>query len=73
MNARLREIADKAREYAMTKDYSGYEPRGFYEHYTEKLAQLALQECILLLEFHGFADAVGYVKYMATDEFGAKE
>lgn len=68
MKTRLQELADAAREHAMAKDYSGYEPQGFYQHYTEKLAQLVLQECVLLLEFHGLDDAVGYVKWMAGNE-----
>jgi len=37
----LNELVDEARKYAYnaTKDYSGDEPIGFMDYYTEKLAE----------------------------------
>ena len=39
----------------------------------EKFAELIVKECITTLEFHGYDDAVPYVKWMATNKLGVKE
>jgi hypothetical protein len=36
----------------------------------EKFAELIVGECINTLEFHGFDDAIPYVKWMATNKLG---
>jgi len=38
----------------------------------EKFAELIVRECINILEFHGFEDAVPYIKWMATNKLGVK-
>ena len=38
-----------------------------------KFAELIVRECINTLEFHGFEDAVPYIKWMATNKLGVKE
>ena len=38
----------------------------------EKFAQLIVQECVTNLEFHGFEDAVPYIKWMAANKLGVK-
>ena len=39
----------------------------------ERFAELIVGECINTLEFHGFDDAVPYIKWMATNNLGVKE
>ena len=39
----------------------------------QKFAELIVKECINTLEFHGFDDAVPYVKWMATNKLGVEE
>lgn len=42
---------------------------------TEEIAQIArrtVEECINTLEFHGFDDAVPYIKWMATNKLGVE-
>jgi len=36
----------------------------------EKFAELIVQECVNTLEFHGFDEAVPYIKWMATNKLG---
>ena len=38
-----------------------------------KFAELIVRECINTLEFHGFDDAVPYIKWMATNKLGVEE
>ena len=38
----------------------------------EKFAELIIKECVTTLEFHGYDDAVPYVKWMATNKLGVK-
>jgi hypothetical protein len=35
-------------------------------------AELIVQECVTNLEFHGFEDAVPYIKWMAANKLGVK-
>ena len=39
----------------------------------ESFAELIVRECINTLEFHGFDDAVPYIKWMATNKLGVEE
>lgn len=38
----------------------------------EKFAEAIVKECINTLQFHGFDDAVPYIQWMATNNFGVK-
>ena len=40
------------------------------ENKFEKFAELIVQECIKTLEFHGFDDAIPYVKWMVNHKLG---
>ena len=39
----------------------------------EKLIELIIKDCVDTLEFHGFEDAVPYIKWMATNKLGVEE
>ena len=39
----------------------------------EKFAELIVRECVNTLEFHGFDEAVPYIKWMATNKLGVEE
>jgi len=39
----------------------------------EKFAELIVRKCVSTLEFHGFEDAVPYIKWMATNKLGVEE
>ena len=47
MNALLKELVDESWKYAYqsTRGYSGDEPIGFMDYYTEKLAELIVLRC----------------------------
>lgn len=38
----------------------------------QNFAELIVQECVNTLEFHGFDDAVPYIKWMATNKLGVE-
>ena len=42
------------------------------KEFLEKFAELIVRECVSTLEFHGFEDAVPYIKWMATNKLGVK-
>jgi hypothetical protein len=66
MNERIKELARQAgMEYHSEHQYDAFDE--------EKFAELIVRECINTLEFHGFDDAVPYVKWMATNKLGVKE
>jgi hypothetical protein len=80
MSERIRELALEAGLY--------YHPHGtccmdemFPFHFNPaeadkaygKFAELIVLECINTLEFHGFEDAIPYVKWMATNKLGVEE
>jgi hypothetical protein len=75
MNERIRELNLQAMSIVM----NGSDPDGDVERmyipseFTKKFAELIVRECINTLEFHGFDDAVPYVKWMATNKLGVKE
>ena len=66
MNERILELADKAIE-----DMPG--AWNIPDEFCKKFAELSVGECINTLEFHGFDDAVPYIKWMATNNLGVKE
>lgn len=49
MNKRIKELVEQAKAYATdsTKDYTGDEPIGFMDYYTEKFAELIVRECLV--------------------------
>ena len=67
MNERLRELAEQA---GYTKDMFGVGHWDMPE--CKKFAELIVQECVINLEFHGFEDAVPYIKWMAANKLGVK-
>ena len=71
MNLQTEALAKQAAEYAIefaTQDQALYIPK-----LMEKFTELIVRECINNLEFHGFEDAVPYIKWMATNKLGVKE
>ena len=48
MNERIKELVEKSKEYAKesTKNFTGDEPIGFMDFYTEKFAELIVKECL---------------------------
>jgi len=67
MNERLRELAEQA---GYTKDMFGVGHWDMPE--CKKFAELIVQECVTNLEFHGFEDAVPYIKWMAANKLGVE-
>ena len=70
MNERICQLAEQASHqspdgYPVTIPYS--------KDFAKKFAELIVRECINTLEFHGFEDAVPYIKWMATNKLGVKE
>jgi len=59
MNERIKELHNQA--FKETQDYYAT---------MQKFAELIVWECINSLEFHGFDDAIPYVKWMATNKLG---
>lgn len=37
-----------------------------------KFAELIVRECVNTLEFHGFDDAIPYIRWMATNKLGVE-
>ena len=70
MNQRIRELAKQSGGHGLKMSTMGLSLLG--EDAIEKFAQLIVQECVSNLEFHGFEDAVPYIKWMATNKLGVK-
>ena len=66
MNERIKELANQA-------GFNPYNYEGANAELFKKFADLIVGECINNLEFHGFDDAVPYIKWMATNNLGVKE
>ena len=73
MNERIKQLAEQA-EYLVNEVFV-WDPTGpdREDVIREKFADLIVRECINNLEFHGFDDAVPYIKWMATNNLGVKE
>ena len=76
MNKQIKDIAEQAKLYAecSTKDYTGDEPVGFMDYYTEKFAELIIQECSALADKH-FGSAhfgMGVSGIMIKEHFGVE-
>ena len=63
MNERIKELANQA-------GFNPYNYEGANAELFKKFADLIVRECINNLEFHGFEDAVPYIKWMATNKLG---
>ena len=52
MNERIKELAEQAKAYAIesTKHFTGDEPVVWMNYYTEKFAELIVQECIATVQ-----------------------
>ena len=68
---RIKELAREAAGGMLSYDAEG-EWR-LSEREVEKLAELIVRECVNTLEFHGFENAVPYIKWMATNKLGVEE
>ena len=68
MNERIQELLIEAHKQTDGGIYNGH-----LSVWTEKFAELIVQECVSTLEFHGFEDAVPYIKWMATNKLGVEQ
>lgn len=62
----MNEMIDQLAEQCYVKTGSSHTDHFAYW----KFAELIVKECINTLEFHGFDDAIPYVKWMATNKLG---
>ncbi len=65
MNERIKELAVQAGDdwdHTLESD----------KEFLKKFAELIVRECVNTLEFHGFEDAVPYIKWMATNKLGVE-
>jgi len=67
MNERIRELAEQAEVWNVEGDSDKCEVD------LEKFAKLIIKDCVDTLEFHGFEDAVPYIKWMATNKLGVEQ
>jgi hypothetical protein len=69
MNKRIKQLLIQSEVFnkdgTVLKDVCGYE--------LNKFAELIVEKCVSTLEFHGFEDAVPYIKWMATNKLGVEE
>ena len=68
MNERIRALAKEAGLWRQHYDIGEESPERL-----EKFAELIVEKCVSTLEFHGFEDAVPYIKWMAANKLGAKQ
>lgn len=71
MNARIKQLLKQAQNVTAENHVPGgsdYE-REIYVTF----AELIVQECVNALEFHGFDEAVPYIKWMATNKLEVKQ
>jgi hypothetical protein len=68
---RIKELAREAAGGMLSYDAEG-EWR-LSEREVGKLTELIVRECVNTLEFHGFENAVPYIKWMATNKLGVEE
>ena len=69
MNERIQELAREAAGGFLSFSEDGFR---LSEKEALKFAELIVQECVNTLEFHGFDEAVPYIKWMATNKLGAE-
>ena len=73
MNERIRQLAEQAGGEFYTGFFGSPNSIKFKESDLEKFAELIVEKCVSTLEFHGFEDAVPYIKWMATNKLGVKD
>ena len=71
MNERIKELADEAAKFSAIMALPTGESGD--KLFVEKFAELIIEQCIKTLEFHGFDEAVPYIKWMATNKLGVEE
>jgi hypothetical protein len=69
MNERLKQLAEQAEDWA---DKQNFYESDYRDYLMEKFAELIVEKCVSTLEFHGFEDAVPYIKWMAANKLGVK-
>ena len=65
MSTKIKELAEQAGDdwdHTLESD----------KEFLKKFAELIVRECVSTLEFHGFEDAVPYIKWMATNKLGVE-
>ena len=67
MNERIRALAKEAGLWRQHYDIGEESPERL-----EKFAELIVRECMNTLEFHGFAEAIPYINWMATNKLGQR-
>ena len=74
MNKRIKELVEQAKAYATnsTKDYTGDEPIGFMDYYTEKFAELIVRECIGVAD-HSNVTGKSIIGERIKQHFGVEE
>jgi hypothetical protein len=70
MNKRIEELTAEC--FDCTTDARGRVEYSADSYGIEKFAELLMQECINTLEFHGFDEAISYMKWMSTNRFGVR-
>ena len=73
MNERIRQLAEQAGGEFYTGFLGSPNSIKFKESDLEKFAEAIVEKCVSTLEFHGFEDAVPYIKWMAANKLGAKQ
>lgn len=68
MNEKIEQLVNEAGHTTLPNFSNSIDPI-----FAEKFAELIVKECVTTLEFHGYDDAVPYVKWMATNKLGVKE
>jgi len=71
MSERLEQLKKQAVNYA--EEVFDYHGKDYREIVMEKFAELIVKECIQTLEFHGFDDAIPYLKWMTANKLGVEE
>jgi hypothetical protein len=75
MNERIRQLADHAKAYAnqCTKDYDGDVSWYWMDYYTEKFAELIVEECLKLNSKELSITAIERLLPLYQEHFGVEE
>jgi hypothetical protein len=69
MKERIKLLVEQAEDWA---DKQNFYESDYRDYLMEKFAELIIKDCVDTLEFHGFEDAVPYIKWMATNKLGVE-